>query len=73
MVDSDVPNLTEKAEPLQTGAAERQSATAKTCRDRADARFLHAAGGTACTTANTAKPPRGTLPRSGIIRGEFMR
>lgn len=33
----------------------------------------HAAGGENCTTANTAKPPRGTLPRSGIIRGEFMR
>ena len=72
MVDSDVPNLTEKAEPLQTGAAERPERHGH-YRARVGRPLRHAAGGETCTTANTAKPPRGTLPRSGIIRGDFMR
>ena len=40
MVVFDVPSLTEKAEPYKPGPQSAQSATAKTCRDRADARLF---------------------------------
>lgn len=62
MVDSDVPSLTEKAEPYKPGPQSAQSATVKTCRDRADARLtcggrrnLH--NGEYCEASTRDAPP----------------